>query len=182
MSEAPQPVDLEALGAFVADHLDGAQSTSSRLAARQRLIHARDAGRLAGGRAWWVGASVMAAVAAVLVLGWVWSSAERTDGDAARTDTRSSAFASSNRRARTTSPWSKGESSRCRIRSGAGIGLGAAFKAIIAANYGALPRLDKNTLHRQSMKVFLQTPLMPQFPANLAFSVFPALKMAVRNT
>lgn len=84
MSDAPQTVELEAIGEFVAGHIDGARSTSARLAARERLIRTTTGDTAPTRRTWWVGLSVMTAVAAVLAIGWVWSFAGR--GDAGELD------------------------------------------------------------------------------------------------
>jgi TolA-binding protein len=76
--DAPRRVELEAVGEFVAGHVDGARSTSARLAARERLIRTTAGDAAPRRRAWWVGLSVMTAVAAALVVGW-WSLAGRVD-------------------------------------------------------------------------------------------------------
>lgn len=78
MSDAEPTLDLDALGGFVGDNVDGGSSPSSRLAARERLI--QETTRAPSGRAWWLGLSVMTAVAGALVVGWVWSLADRSTG------------------------------------------------------------------------------------------------------
>ena len=81
MTEAKPTIDLDALGDFVGGHLDGGRSTSSRLAARERLIQETTRDGAPSRRVWWVGLSAMTALAAAIVVGWAWTRADHPAGE-----------------------------------------------------------------------------------------------------
>ncbi|MBX7079791.1 MAG: FecR family protein [Nannocystaceae bacterium] len=79
MTEPQRPLDLDALGEFVASHVDGALDPQARLRERERIVATTTARPRA---AWWIGGALAAAATAVVLLWWSpWAAAPPSQPD-----------------------------------------------------------------------------------------------------
>ncbi|MFO0633003.1 MAG: FecR domain-containing protein [Nannocystaceae bacterium] len=82
MTEPQHPIDLAALGEFVAQQLDGGLDPQARLRERERIVAAAAARPRT---AWWLGGALAAAAAVALLLWWApWAAAPPLAADDGR--------------------------------------------------------------------------------------------------